>query len=156
MYSGLVHLHNVLRWVILLLLIIALLRHLAGMSNKRPINDRDRSIDLFLMIAAHITLVLGIYQWFAGSWGINIFRTYSMKEIMDNTALRFWAVEHISGMVIAIILITIGRGAVKRSIDWTTHKKAFWFFLIALLIILASVPWPFREGIGRPWFPGVQ
>lgn len=155
MYEGLVHLHNLLRWVILLLLLIALFRHLGGMNSKRGINNGDRRVDLFLMIAAHLTFVLGLYQWFTGSWGWNIFKSHSTKEIMDTTALRFWAVEHIGGMFIAIILITVGRGAVKRSIDWTTHKKAFWFFLVALLLILASVPWPFREGIGRPWFPGM-
>ena len=31
-------------------------------------------------------------------------------------------------------------------------KKTFWFFLIALVIILVSIPWPFRvAGAGRPW-----
>lgn len=125
------------------------------MNNRSPIDANDRRVDLFLMIAAHITLVIGVYQWFAGPWGLNLIQTYGMSEVMSKTPLRFWAIEHMSGMLIAIILITVGRGAVKRNTIWTTHKKAFWFFLIALLIIIASVPWPFREGIGRPWFPGM-
>jgi hypothetical protein len=53
-------------------------------------------------------------------------------------------------------LITIGRGQAKKSIpDAAKYKKAFWFFLIALLVILAAIPWPGREIIGRPYLPGV-
>jgi hypothetical protein len=155
MYNGLLHLHNLLRWVILLLLIIAILRHLSGMTSKRAISAGDKKIDLFLMVAAHITLLIGLYQWFAGPWGYKLIKNAGMSDVMKNDQFRFWAIEHISGMLIAIILITIGRGAVKRSIDWRAHKKAFWFFFIALLIILVTVPWPFRAGIGRPWFPGM-
>ena len=155
MYNGLVHLHNLLRWVILLFLLIAIIRHLSGMSSKRLINASDRKVDLFLMVSAHIMFVVGLYQWIAGPWGLKLIQNAGMSQVMKNSQLRYWAVEHITGMLIAIILITIGRGAVKRSDNWTVHKKAFWFFFIALVVILAMVPWPFREGIGRPWFPGM-
>jgi hypothetical protein len=155
MYNGLLHLHSFLRWIILLLLVIAIFRHLAGMSAKRTISDGDRKVDLFLMISAHLTLLIGLYQWFTGPWGWKLIQSTEMSVIMKNDQYRFWAIEHITGMLIAIILITIGRGAVKRSADWRIHKKAFWFFLIALLIILATIPWPFRAGIGRPWLPGM-
>ncbi len=58
-------------------------------------------------------------------------------------------------MLIAIVLITIGRSAAKKNIpDAAKFKRSFWFYLIALLIILATVPWPFRAGIGRPWLEG--
>jgi hypothetical protein len=156
MYDGLVHLHNILRWVILILLLVAIFRHLAGMSQKRAVSAGDKKIDLFLMIAAHITLVLGLIQWSVGDFGFNFIRAAGFGGVMKNDAMRFWAVEHITGMLIAIVLITIGRGKVKRAVDYTAHKKAFWFFVIALIFILASVPWPFREAIARPWFPGMH
>lgn len=155
MYQGLLHLHSLLRWVILLLLIIAILRHLSGMNSKRTINGGDQRVDLFLMISAHITLLVGLYQWIVGPLGLKLIQLMGMGEVMKNSSYRFFAVEHLAGMLIAIILITVGRGAVKRAIDWRTHKKAFWFFLIALLLIIVSIPWPFREAIARPWFPGM-
>jgi hypothetical protein len=50
-------------------------------------------------------------------------------------------------------LITIGRGATKKNItDAAKQRRTFWYFLVALVIILVSIPWPFREGIARPWF----
>ena len=156
MYTGLLHLHSLLRWVILILLLIAILRHMSGMSKKAPINAGDRKVDLFLMISAHLTLVVGLYQWIVGPWGLKLIRNVGMGEVMKNSGYRFFAIEHMAGMLLAIILITIGRGAVKRSGEWRTHKKAFWFFVVALLLIIVSVPWPFRESIGRPWFPGMH
>jgi len=53
-------------------------------------------------------------------------------------------------MLVATILITLGRGVVKKQIrDPAKYKRAFWFFLLALVIILATVPWPGREIVGR-------
>ena len=155
MYNGLLHLHSLLRWVILLLLLIALFRHLSGMNSKRLVNNGDRKVDLFLMIVAHTTFLIGLYQWIAGEKGLKTIQHFGMGEVMKNSGWRFFAVEHLTGMLIAIILITVGRGAVKRSSDFRVHRKAFWYFLIALILIIVSVPWPFREGIGRPWFPGM-
>jgi len=155
MYNGILHLHNLLRWVILILLVVAIFRHLAGMMSKRPVNAGDKKIDLFLMISAHIQLLIGLYEWFFGGFGLKSIQNNGMGVVMKNTGLRFWAIEHITGMLLAIILITVGRGAVKRAAGAGVHKKAFWFFLLALIIILASVPWPFRGVVGRPWFPGV-
>lgn len=156
MYNGLVHLHNVLRWVILLLLVIAIIRHWSGMSGKKAFTSGDRKTDLFLMIAAHIQLLLGLYQWFAGPWGLKVLQSTPMSEVMKNPGYRFWIVEHNIAMLIAIILITVGRGVVKKNIpDHVKHKRAFWLFLVALLLILFAIPWPGREGYGRPMFPGM-
>jgi len=87
--------------------------------------------------------------------GLELIQNVGMSEVMKNPVYRFWVVEHNIGMLIAIILITIGRGAAKKNIsDQAKHKKSFWFFLIALILILASVPWPGRE-VARPLFPGM-
>lgn len=155
MYQGLVHLHNLLRWVVLLLLVIAIFRHMAGLSGKRPFTQGDKKVGLFLMISAHIQLLLGLIQWFIGPWGLKLIQNVGMSEVMKNPVYRFWAVEHNTGMLIAIILITIGRGAAKKNIpDQAKHKKSFWLYLIALILILASIPWPGRE-VARPLFPGM-
>ena len=156
MYTGLLHLHNLLRWVILILLVIAIIKSFSGMTGKRPFTKGDKKTGLFLMIAAHIQLLIGLYEWFFGAWGLKLIQNVGMGGAMKDPAYRFWAVEHIAGMLIAIILITIGRGAAKKNIsDRAKHYKTFWFFLIAFILILAVVPWPFREAIARPLFPGM-
>jgi hypothetical protein len=155
MYQGLLHLHNVGRWVIIILLLVALMKSISALAGDKAFTSGDKKVGLFLMIAAHIMLLIGLYQWFAGPWGLQNIQNKGMKAIMHDNVFRFWAVEHITGMVIAIILITIGRGSAKKNIsDKAKHRRSFWFYFIALILIIATVPWPFRE-VARPLFPGM-
>lgn len=155
LYTGLLHLHNIMRWVILILLLVAIFKAFTGMNSTKRYDNGDGKTALYLMIAAHITLLIGLYQWIAGPWGLRNIQSLGMGEVMKNSIYRFWAVEHFAGMLIAIVLITIGRGVGKKNLaDKVKHKRSFWLFFIALFIILLSVPWPFREGIGRPLVPG--
>lgn len=146
MATGLLHLHNLLRWVILILLVVALFH--AFTKNKGL-----QKVSLFLLIASHVTLLLGLYQWiFSKTVGIKILveNMGGMGNVMKSSFARFWVVEHFLGMLVAIILVTIARGKAKKD----NFNGAKWLYLIALIIILASIPWPFRE-VGRPLFPGM-
>jgi glucan phosphoethanolaminetransferase (alkaline phosphatase superfamily) len=145
MESGLLHTHNLLRWIVLILLLVTIYQAFSK-------NNGIRKSSLWLLISAHITLLIGLYQWFSGNFGLKLIQNLGMGEAMKNSATRFWAIEHIFGMVVGIILITIARGKAKT----LNYKGASWLYLVALIIILASIPWPFREGIGRPWFPGMK
>ncbi|MEJ7769050.1 MAG: hypothetical protein WKF89_14630 [Chitinophagaceae bacterium] len=157
MYKGLLDLHNLLRWVILVLIIIAIIKAYKGSTSRSIFSKGDKTLGLFLMIASHLILLIGLYQWFAGDWGLKNIQNLGMGAVMKNSIYRYWAVEHITGLSIAIILITIGRGFSKKTIsDKTKYKKTFWFYLVALAIILITVPWPFRKGIGRPLLPGMH
>jgi len=103
------------------------------------------------MITAHITLVLGVSQWMIGDVGLKMIQKSGFGTVMKDSVTRFFAVEHFAGMLIGIILITIARGKAKK----LSYGAASWLYLIALIVILVTIPWPFREGIGRPWFPGM-
>lgn len=146
MYTGLLHLHNVLRWVILLLLIVALFQ---ALMKKEGIQKSS----LWLLIAAHITFLLGLYQYFTSEvvGYVLIERVGGFGNVMKDSFARFWAVEHIAAMIIAVGLITVARRKAKA----LNYNAALWLYLIALIFILAAVPWPFREAIARPWFPGL-
>ena len=154
MYQGLLHLHSLLRWIILILLLINIVRHFT--ASNQPFTASDKKLGLFLMIAAHTTLLLGLYQWFTGPWGLVNIQNIGMGAAMKDSVSRFWAVEHITGMVIGIILITLGKTVAKKPFtDAMKHKRSAILYTLALVIILLTIPWPFRAGIGRPWFPGM-
>ena len=156
MYQALLYLHNLGRWVVIILLLAAIVRSAGGLSGDKSFTNGDRKIGLFLLIAAHTMLLIGLYQWFAGPWGLHNIINSGMKTVMQNDVYRFWAVEHFTAMLIATILITIGRGAAKKNIsDRAKHRRSFWYYFIAFIIIIASVPWPFRE-VARPLFPGMH
>jgi membrane protein DedA with SNARE-associated domain len=77
-----------------------------------------------------------------------------MSAVMKNSATRFFAVEHISMMLIALILVHIGKVQGRKKIsDRAKHRRTMLFYLFALLIILLSIPWPFRFiGAGSHWY----
>lgn len=144
METGMLHLHNVLRWVILLLLLVTLYQ---AFTKKESI----RSSSLWLMIAAHTMLLIGLYQFVAGRYGITKGLPEGVELMKDSFYLFYW-VEHPLLMIVAIILITLARGKAKV----LNYKNAGWLLLIALIFILVAIPWPFREaGAGRAWFPGM-
>ena len=154
MYNGLLHTHNLLRWIILILLFVAFYRHL--LAKTRTFNATDKKIGKILMISCDITLLIGLYQWITGPLGLKMIQSAGMSVVMKDRVARFWAIEHTVGMLIAIILVHIGYSYAKKNIDNSVkHKRSMIFYGLALLIILISIPWPFRELIGRPWFPGM-
>jgi hypothetical protein len=157
MEIGLVHLHNLLRWVIIILLIVSILKSYTGWKQKKIFTSGDKKIFLFTMVAAHITLLIGLYQLAFGRYGVFVTSLPEGVKLMKDKFYRFYWVEHPTGMIISIVLITLGYGMSKKmQDDEIKFKKAFWYFFIALLVILISVPWPFREIIGRPIFPGLH
>lgn len=143
MATGLLHLHNLLRWVILIAMLVAMVQ----LFLKKDAIKASK----VLLISAHTTLVLGLYQYFFGPVGFFFIKTMGMAEAMKDKVVRFWAVEHITSMILAITLITIGHIKYKKG---GAPKTTLILYIIALLLILSAIPWPFKAGIGRPWFPG--
>jgi len=155
MYKGLLHLHSVLRWVILILLLVALYK--SFVDRNKAFTPGHKKTGLFLMIFCDVMLLLGLYQWFVGDWGLKSIQNNGMSVVMKNSVLRFFAIEHISAMIIAIILVHVGYSYSKKNVpDAMKHKRILLLFGLALLIILISIPWPFRlAGAGRTWLPGM-
>ncbi|MBO9592135.1 MAG: hypothetical protein J7599_04440 [Niabella sp.] len=154
METGLLHLHSFLRWVILLLLLIAIFKSIG--VGSRPFTNGHRKAGLFLMIAVDIEFLIGVIQWITGGLhrvGLPSIRDQGMSAVMQNATLRFFAVEHLTMMLIAVVLIHIGKSFAKKNIsDRKKHRKTVLFYVLALIIILAAIPWPFREiGMGRGW-----
>jgi len=145
METGFEHLHSLLRWILLLLLIITVTKAVLGKSKR--FFEKDRKLALFTMIFAHVQLVIGFSLYFMRGY-------QDLIGEMGNAVIRFRALEHPLGMIIAIILITMGYGRVKRGqSDAAKYKAIKVFFGLALILILVSIPWPFREGMAHyGWF----
>ncbi len=151
MANTILTLHSILRWILLILLLASIFKSLSGWQSKKVFTAGDKKIFLFTLISAHINLLVGLYLLIFGTFGIANGLPAGV-ELMKSKFFRFFWVEHPTGMIIAIILITLGYGMAKKNVsDTVKFKKAFWFFFIALIVILATVPWPFREIVGRPW-----
>lgn len=145
MYTGLLHAHSGLRWIVLILLLVAIFN---AFSKKKTgiYSEGDRKLALFTMISTHVQLLIGLVLYFYSPW------VMFGGEMMGNSVLRFYTMEHTLMMIIAIALITIGHSKSKKAADGAAKFKAISvFYLIALIVILAAIPWPFRDLAGH-WF----
>lgn len=152
LYSFLVHLHSVVRWVVLLLLLIAIFSSLT--AGNRFFTRGDARTGSMLTGFADLMLLIGLILWVFGPRGYKLIQSMGMSAAMKDSYARFFGIEHITGMVIAIILLHIGKAQGKKAIsDKSKHRRTVVFYLLALLIILLSIPWPFRQiGAGSHWF----
>jgi hypothetical protein len=90
MQTGLVHLHNLLRWIVLVLLVISIVKSYSGWKNKKVFTPGDKKIWLFTMISAHVTLLIGLYQWLAGRYGILTTSLPEGTSVMKEKFYRFF------------------------------------------------------------------
>ncbi|MCF6333945.1 MAG: hypothetical protein L3J11_11740 [Draconibacterium sp.] len=141
MYTGLLHTHNMFRWLVLLTLGLAVIFAFAGWFGKREWKKRDNVLGLLLTIFMDIQFLFGIILYaFVSPITKAAFANFGAA--MKDANLRFYAVEHILMMVIALIIIHIGRAKSKKvTAPWKQHRSAAIFYSIGLILILAAIPW---------------
>lgn len=141
-----VHLHSGLRWIALLLLVIAIFNALSS-RGKNSYEKKDKMINLFAMIMLHTQLLIGLILYFISP------KVQFSEGWMKNGMLRFFGMEHTLMMVAAIVIITIGRKKAEGLTDPAQkHGKIILWYTIGLIVVLAGIPWPFREALGGAWF----
>ncbi len=145
MINGLAHAHSGLRWMLILSLVYAIYVAFTKKGNGK-FEAKDKTLFLATFILSHIQLLLGIVLYIMEE-------KYRGFSHMKDAYSRFFAVEHTLGMLIAIALITVGYLKTKKITDDSAiFARIGKFYLIALLIILVSIPWPFREALHGHWF----
>ena len=145
-------LHNILRWAVLLFGLWTVFSAMSGIISKRNYTTADSRSNFFFMLSCDIQLLLGLILYYSNSW----FDMLKAPGTMKNAYARFFSLEHGLLMIIALILVHVGRVSVKKAATPAAkHKRTLLFFGLAIVLILAAIPWPFREAIARPllrWF----
>lgn len=143
MYEILKHTHSGLRWVALILILMAIYNSITA----KEFTKREKLINLFSMVSLHTQLLLGLVLYFISP------RVSFAAGWMKDASFRFYGMEHLAGMLIAIALITVGYVKSKKGTTPTAiYKPIKLFYIIGLILILASIPWPFRANLGGGWF----
>jgi uncharacterized oligopeptide transporter (OPT) family protein len=138
--------HSGLRWVVLLLMLAAILNAIANRSANRY-NQKDRKLYMFAMVSLHLQLVIGLILY-------GISGKVNFSELFSSAANRFFGIEHFFGMLLAIVLVTIAHSKSKKMDDPNKkHRIIMMGYTFALIIVIASIPWPFRSNLGvTTWF----
>ena len=141
MYFSFLLLHSWMRWVVIIAAVLVFLR------GARGINMTTR----VFVTALDIQMLLGLILYFALSPSTRA-AFQNMGAAMSNPTLRYWSVEHLAGMILAVAAAHIGRTRMRRAADnGARYKIGAMFVGIALVLILISIPWPGMPA-GRPFF----
>lgn len=136
MYTILQKFHSGWAYIALLVLVIAVVNVLIGMSSKKEFTAKDRKIALFGLTAIHIQLLVGLILYFVSPLGLG-----SLGQMSDK-ALRLTSLEHPLINLIAIALITIGWSKHKKLTTSESKFKTFSIFYgLGLVLILSRIPW---------------
>jgi len=145
-YPVFVHIHSSLRWLVLLFILAAIVNAGFKLSRRSSSDCKDCAFNRLTLMSVHLQFILGLLLYFLSP------KVVFAAASMTNKLLRFFLVEHISLMILAVILITIGYVKSDRAVDeLKKYKLVLIYYSIALLLILISIPWPFR-GFGGGWF----
>ena len=129
-------LHSYNRYLILVAILYVLYRSWSGWQGKKALTKSDNTASVALLGLAHLQLLLGLIQYFGTSTIVKSALS-DMGAAMKNGWLRYFAVEHITIMILAVACIQIGRTLSKKAtVDVTKHKKlAIWTTAAFVLIV---------------------
>lgn len=152
-YPYLLVIHALFRWLVLGSLVATLANGWLGWLRPRPYRPADRSLRVVATSIAHTQLLLGAYLYTISP----IVRYFWQAKPGFGTApeFPFFGLIHISFMVVAIVVMTVGSSKAKRqNTDRQRFKTTAIYFSFALILILLAIPWPFSPLAARPWVRG--
>lgn len=148
LYAVVLLIHSYLRWVVILAGLLAFGRAVSGSSGRKPWTPADDRAGFWFVTAVDLQMLLGILLYgFLSPFTRQAFGDFGAA--MKDSTQRFWAVEHIAGMLIGLALVHVGRVRTRRTDSLRRHKVAAIFFGLALVAMLVSIPWPGMPA-GRP------
>jgi hypothetical protein len=149
MYTPILLIHSWLRWAVLLAGLVAIARALTRAG--RPWTPTDERAGSWFVMALDVQFLLGALLYFALS-PVTRLAFDDFGGAMRTAGIRFWAVEHLFGMVVGVALAHVGRTRIRKAVtDARRHRLALIFFSLALIAILVSIPWPGTPN-ARPLF----
>ena len=151
MYSTLIFLHSLTRWLVVISLTYAIYRGYVGFKFRKIFTKTDNAVRHWTATIAHIQLIIGILVY-TQSPGISYFWKHT-REALRNWDVTFYSLVHALIMLAAIVLLTIGSAKAKRmQTDQEKFKTMLLWFFVAFILIFIAVPWPFSPLSNRPFF----
>jgi F0F1-type ATP synthase membrane subunit c/vacuolar-type H+-ATPase subunit K len=137
-------LHSVLRWIVLIAGVAAAGRAIAGWIRQMEWRGLDRRLGLLFTVSMDVQVLLGLVLYLFLS-PVTTGNFSNFGEAMSNPDARFFLVEHLVLMLVAVALAHVGRSrSQKAAEDKTKHARAALFFTLALVAILLAIPWGSR------------
>lgn len=138
----LIALHSYWAYLVLFILVLAVINALAGWTGNKEYLPKDFRLSLFTLIVSHLQLLIGFVVYFTSPLGLKSITSNGMGTVMKDSLLRLYAVEHMTVMILAVILITVGYSKHKKKlVSKPKFKTLTIFYGLALLLVLSRIPW---------------
>ncbi|MCZ6595501.1 MAG: hypothetical protein O6943_11395 [Bacteroidetes bacterium] len=142
MYTSVQFIHSWWAYLTLFMVLIATLNALAGFFGNKEYQPKDFRLSLFALIVTHIQFLIGLLLFFVSPSGMKSISNNGMGEVMKDSNLRLYAVEHPMVMILAVVFITIGYSKHKKKlVSKPKFKVLTIFYTIALVLMLSRIPW---------------
>jgi hypothetical protein len=153
-YAIVLFLHSWLRWAVVLTGVALLARAVLATVTHRPWQPLDRRLALGFVSALDSQVLLGLLLYFFLS-PITPRSLADFRTFMPISPLRFFAIEHPVGMLVALVAAHVGWARSKRAgADPIRWRQILIGTVLALLALLISIPWPWLAA-GRPLVRGL-
>ena len=150
MFSILLFSHSLVRWFVVASLLFALYRAFKGYFSKSSFSKIDNATRHWTATIAHVQLMIGVILYFKSP--IVCYFSMNYNDAIKNSEVVFFSLMHSLMMFLSIVLITIGSAKSKRSAsDNEKFKTMIRWYLLAFIIILIAIPWPFSPFANRPY-----
>lgn len=141
MYPIILTIHNIFRWLVLIFGLLAIIRAYRGWFGKKEWTNMDNRWGMGFTVSLDVQVLLGLLLYVAFS-PITTSAFSDFGAAMADSDARFWLVEHIFMMIIALVLAHVGRSRAKKAdTDVGKHKRAAIFYTLSLLVIIVAIPW---------------
>jgi hypothetical protein len=148
MYVGLLHLHNITRWFVLIAAIYAIVVSIRGLATSKTWTKSDQRAGLIYSSLLGVQLVIGIILYIISPVVQSGLR--DMATAMQNSQIRFFVVEHITLMIMAFVVAQVAYSVSKRATsDRARFVRSSIGYVLATVLVLFGIPW------WRPFFPGM-
>jgi len=142
MYTTVQFVHSWWAYLVLFVAVIATINALAGLFGKKEYQPKDFRLALFTLIVTHIQFLIGMILFFVSPYGLKSITNNGMGEVMKDSTLRLYAIEHPMMMLLAVALITIGYSKHKKKlVSGPKFKALSIFYTLGLLVMLSRIPW---------------
>ena len=143
MYSTIQFVHSMWAYLVLVILVVTTFNSLIKFFGGKEYGAKDMRLALFTLITMHLQLLIGLVLWFVSEgYGLKAISNGGMKAVMGSPDIRKLTVEHPTLMIIAIALVTIGYSKHKKQrLSTPKFKKLAIFYTLALIAVLAMIPW---------------
>jgi hypothetical protein len=132
-------LHSYNRYLVLAALLYVLYRSISGWLGKKPFEKADNTASVALLGLTHLQLFIGLIQYFGTTTWFSVARN-NFSGAMKDSWLRYFTIEHLTGMLLAAVFIQLGRTLSKKATDDASkHRKLAIYTAIGAVIIIGTL-----------------